>query len=168
MFKSMKVETLPPNALLARYEKTNKAHTDCFSTIINHKINLSDYIQAFYTTRLFKIERLILTLIGKPSNDNKAKELAENDQNDFAAWTVEDRNNNQILLCDFMGKTRSWLMVEAIENDQHTKLYFGSAVVFGSKDLSESKPSSGFSLLSRFHVLYSKALLSAARRKLDK
>ena len=156
--------------MLARYKDGQgaKCYTDCFTLVLEQRIFLADFVEAFYTTPLFKVERLILCLIGKPSNDKKARELASGLRSDFAAWTVEDRNDNQILLCDFMKKTRSWLMVEISEVEKQSKLYFGSAVIFQSSETNEVKPPTSFSLLSRFHVWYSKALLNAAYRRIVK
>lgn len=170
MFSAINAESLPEFALLARYKdgQGEKGYTDCFTLVLEQRVFLADFIEAFYTTPLFKIERLILSLIGKPSNDKKARELASGLRGDFAAWTVEDRNDNQILLCDFMKKTRSWLMVEFSEAEEQSKLYFGSAVIFKKSETDEAKPPVGFSLLSRFHVWYSKALLNAAYRRLIK
>ncbi len=170
MFKSIEPCPLPKNALLARYlhSKDSKGYTDCFAINLQQRIELPDFVEAFYTSSLFKVERAILMIIGKSSNDKKARELATGLRPDFAAWTVEDRNKNQILLCDFLQRTRSWLMVENTNEPNQTKLYFGSAVVFKSSDSGKTKPPTGFSLLSRFHVWYSKALLNAAYRKLTK
>ena len=85
--------------------------------------------------------------------------------NTFAAWTLEDRCENQILLCDYLEKTRSWLMIEArqVENISHTRLYFGSAVV---KENNNRPFGTVFKLLSVFHKWYSVALLTAAKNSL--
>ena len=85
---------------------------------------------SFYTTWLFKLERFILRrLVNKPSTDAEAFELARGERASFAAWSVEARVTDQIVMCDFLGRTRSWFMVEAIEGGKATRLYFGSAVV---------------------------------------
>lgn len=170
MFSLVQVEELPENSLLSRYNKSDETegYTDCYTIDLKKKISLSNFVEAFYTSPLFKIERSILGLIGRSSNDKKARELALGLREDFAAWTVEDRNENQILLCDFMKKTRSWLMVKFSDKEDQYKLYFGSAVVFKTSGAKEVKPPIGFSLLSRFHVFYSKALLTAAYRRLVK
>lgn len=182
MFNAISSAPLPEKALLARYKDNqglmgfqrdrgfqgDRGYTDCFTLVLEQRIHLADFVEAFYTSPLFKIERFILSLIGKPSNNKMAKELALGLRTDFAAWTVEDRNDNQILLCDFMKKTRSWLMVEFSEDQDQSKLYFGSAVVYKTSKSNEIKPPVGFSLLSRFHVWYSKALLNAAHRRLTK
>ncbi len=168
MFNTVISQMLPDRAFLARFNNDGVGligKTDCFSVNINKKVMLVDYIDAFYTSPLFKIERLILALIGKPSSDRKAEQLAKSEIEHFAAWYVEDRDDNQILLCDFTERTRSWLMVDNIEDSNQTLLYFGSAVVYKQQQ-TIVKPSIRFSLLSHFHIFYSKALLSAAYKKL--
>ena len=66
-------------------------------------------------------------------------------------------------MCDFLGQTRSWLMV-APEGDG-TRLYFGSVVVAGDHPGARG-PRYPHKLLLGFHKLYSRALLAAARRRL--
>lgn len=174
MFNSIITEPLPEKALLARYkpEDSSQGYTDCFAVALNQNIELSDYIEAFYTSPVFKLERTILRLVGKSSTNAQAKELAQGNRASFAAWRVEDRTPEQILLCDFMGKTRSWLMTETDPTTQQATLYFGSAVVFPAQTSNQRsnsvKKPLGFSLMSRLHVIYSKVLLNAAYRKLIK
>jgi hypothetical protein len=133
---------------------------------------MDEYVSAFYTTPLFKVERHILALIaGKNSTDTNAKELALGQTSNFAAWSVEDRASNQLLLCDFLGRTRSWLMVKPAETatSTSTRLYFGSAVVPKSRS-STGKAAFGFAFhaLYGFHHLYTKALMRSALSKLSK
>ena len=67
---------------------------------------------AFYTTWLFRLERWILRLaVARPSTDEEAHQLARGEREAFAAWSVEARAPDQLLMCDFTGRTRSWLMV---------------------------------------------------------
>jgi hypothetical protein len=153
---------LPPQALLARYAHDG-AYTDCFATEIAGHIDLARYVQAFYTTPLFRTERLILRLaIRAASTDEQARQVARGAIERFAAWRVEDRAPNQLLMCDIHGSTRSWFMIEPVGEDSspHTRLYFGSAVVAAAL----RRPL--FRLLLGFHVLYSKALLRSARKRL--
>jgi hypothetical protein len=162
---------LPAEALLQPYFRDGH-HTDCYSTEIARSVTQSQYVAAFYTTFLLKIERLILKLaVSRPSTDAEAVQLAEGQVDSFAAWSVEARNEDQLLLCDFQGKTRSWLMIEALapESTPGTRLYFGSAVVRAAamKNERESRPL-GFGALLWFHHLYSIALLHSARRRLER
>jgi hypothetical protein len=148
---------LPEHALLARYAGSG-GYTDCYATDLPGAFSHAEFVAAFYTTRLFKLERTILEwLVAKPSTDGEAKELARGKRDSFAAWTVEASAPNQLLLRDFLGNTRSWLMVEPRHDGGVTRLYFGSAV---------TRLGFGFRALLGFHKRYSRALLAAARARL--
>lgn len=156
---------LPAHALLQRFRDSG-AYTDCYVAEIDREVSQAEYIRAFYTTLPFKTERLILKwAVSKPSTDEEAGLLAEGKSERFAAWYVEAREDHQVLLSDFRDRTRSWLMV--VPAEEGTRLYFGSAVVPEvDADTQEARMGKGFSLLMGFHRLYSKILLSAARRRL--
>jgi hypothetical protein len=160
---------LPPGTLLAPY-RSRGAYTDCYHMDLPGAVPLQAYVEAFYTTRLFRIERLLLRwLVRRPSTDAQARQLALGQTTAFAAWTVEARASDQLLLCDFMKRTRSWLMVRPVEGGgaQATRLYFGSAVVPLSTSAS-GRASFGlaFHALGGFHRLYTRALMRAARQRL--
>ena len=131
----------------------------------------AEFVEAFYTGGLFKVERFLLRVfISKPSTDLQARQLAAGELNEFAAWRVEARAVDQLLMCAINGRTRSWLMVSAAEVPGRTRLYFGSAVVtkVAAVNPSTGKSSMGFVFRARlgFHKLYSRALLSAAVKRL--
>ena len=160
---------LPDNALLKTYQQ-NGAYTDCYYTEINRSVTHAQYVHAFYTTSVFKLERSILKwLVSKPSSDAQVALLAAGETDIFAAWTVESRDKNQLLLCDYQKRTRSWLMIKHIERENgiQTRLYFGSAVV-PRKNTKTNNSSFGlvFHALSWFHKLYSVVLLRAAKSRL--
>jgi hypothetical protein len=161
-------DALPEVALLRRYADRG-AFADCYVTGVPTDVSLADYSTAFYTTALFRVERWILGwAVGRPSTDAEARQLAEGTRYTFAAWRVEDRAPDQLLLRDFTGRTKSWLMVVPVEGGR-TRLYFGSAVVPRvDKRSGEQSMGAGFSLLIRFHRLYSRLLLAAARRRVMK
>lgn len=139
---------LPAGALLARYARAG-AYTDCYTTEIGRAVTLAEYVEAFYTTAVFKLERRLLAwFASKPSTDAQARQLAASELSTFSAWRVEERGVNQLLMCDLTGNTRSWLMVAP------GRLYFGSAV------LSRRFP---FGVLLGFHKVYSRVLLRSAR-----
>ena len=120
---------LPDDALLRRY-LSGGAYADCYVTEFERPVSQAEYVEAFYTTGVFKLERLLLSwLVARPSTDAQAGELASGNLNSFAAWSVEAREPNQLLLSDFRGRTRSWLMSVSASNNQTTCLFFGSAVV---------------------------------------
>lgn len=157
---------LPPNALLRRYQIAN-AYADCFVSEVPGQFSQAQWVEAFYTTRLFKLERGVLKwLASRPSSDAQARQLAVGTLDSFAAWRVEARSENQLLLGDFTGRTKSWLMVDPAPGDASeptTRLYFGSAVL-PQTDARTGKQSLGllFSGLLGFHKLYSKLLINAA------
>ena len=161
----MRSGALPESALLSRYRESG-AYTDCYFVDIDRVVSQADYIRAFYMTLPFRIERLILKwAISKPSTDEEANLLAEAKIDRFAAWYVEERRDDQVLLSDFRDRTRSWLMTAASVDS--TRLYFGSAVVPDvNVETNERRRAKRFSLLLAFHKLYSRVLLSAARRRL--
>ena len=167
---SIQKSPLPSGALLSRYAKDG-AYTDCYTTEVNGSISNADYITAFYTTWLFKLERTILKwVVSKPSTDAQAREFGKGATDTFAAWRVEARGDNQILLCDFHGRTRSWLMVGAAIAGQpaRTRLYFGSAVLLVERGRSGgSSLGPVFHALILFHKVYSVLLLYAAKSRLE-
>jgi len=156
--------------LLCAY-RNEGAFTDCYVTEIARTVSQAEYVQAFYTTTLFKVERTILKwAVSKPSTDEDASLLAEAKVDTFAAWFVEARRDDQLLLSDYRGRTRSWLMSELLigSNRESTRLYFGSAVIpMHGDDAGAPRMGTIFRLLIRFHKMYSQALLSAARSRLS-
>jgi len=121
------VQPLPAHALLAQYAG-NGGYTDCYATDLPGAWSHAEYVAAFYTTWLFRLERAVLRwLVKRPSSDEEAAELARGQRESFAAWTVEAAAPNQILMRDFRGATRSWLMIEPRDEGGATRLYFGSA-----------------------------------------
>jgi hypothetical protein len=152
---------LPADALLVRLKEAG-AYTDAYSVAIAADVTHAQFVEAFYTTGLFKLERAILAvLVSKPSTDAQARALARGESDAFAAWTVEARAPDQLLLCDYRGRTRSWLMREPVEGGG-TRLYFGSAVVPVPKAGGTRSMGGGFCALLAFHKLYSRLLLRAA------
>lgn len=123
---------------------------------------------AFYTTWLFRLERWILRFaVARSSTDEQARQLARGERQAFAAWSVEARATDQLLMCDFTGRTRSWLMVAPAAGASGTRLYFGSVVV-PVRDPKTGETSLGpvHGPLIGFHKFYSRMLLGAAARRL--
>jgi hypothetical protein len=160
---------LPEHALLGRYAHGG-AYTDCYATEIPGSISHAEYVEAFYTTAVFKLERLLLAwFVSKPSSDAQARQLAVGECNAFSAWSVEARSLDQLLMRDFKNRTRSWLMVAPVQGGAAatTRLYFGSAVVpIVDKVSGRAELGSSYRALLGFHKLYSKVLLRAARLRL--
>ncbi len=163
---------LPVGALLGMYRDAG-AYTDCYAAEMSRSVSHAEYVEAFYTTWVFKLERWVLAVfVSKPSTDVQARALACGQADAFAAWSVEGRTGNQLLMCDFQRRTRSWLMSapapdSATGTATGTRLYFGSAVV------PVTHPQSGrstmgfvFRALLGFHKIYSRILIRAAMSRL--
>lgn len=169
---------IPDNALHAYYAASG-GHADCYAAVIPRRardkrggVSLADFVLAFYTSPLFRLERWILALVlGKTSTDAEAKAVAVGeapfdrpgakgrDTARFAAWTVEARSESQLVMCDYQGRTRSWFMVQPGEP---TRVYFGTAIAAGRG----GRTPFAFRLLMPVHRLYSRALLWSAVRGL--
>ena len=167
----VKLCSIPSGALLKRYQKSG-FHTDCYVIDVPACVSQEQFVLAFYSTKLFKLERYILKwVVSRPSTEGQLARFASGEASEFAAWSVEDKSENQLLLSDFQGRTRSWLMTNNIETkvSDYTKLYFGSAVVpVSNKKTGEQRLGFAYRALLGFHKFYSVALLSAAAAKLVK
>jgi hypothetical protein len=146
---------LPQHALLAKFAR-NGAYADCYVTAVPLAVTHAEYVESFYTSWLFRLERLILRwFVAKPSTDEEARALSRGERDTFAAWSVESRVGNQLVMLDFLSSTCSWLMIEA--RPAETLLYFGTGILSRSP---------GFRLLLPFHKVYARSLLAVARARL--
>ena len=154
---------VPSEGLLQAYVGRGATYTDCFEVMTPSVVELPDFIEAFYTTWLFQMERSVLMLLlRRRIRDMEVRALATGAES-FAAWRVERREEAEILLRERSGHTCSYLAVSDREGGG-TRLIFGSAVV-----AAEGKPLGRMiSAMIPLHRLYSKALLGLAERKLRK
>jgi hypothetical protein len=162
-------QTVPDDALLKTYRGGRHPerwghYGDCFSVQVDGPVTLSQFVFAFYTSPVFRLERVILLLVGAPSTDEQARAVAEGRRNAFAVWAMGERTADQLLMCDRYGKTRSWFRVVP-QASGGTALQFGSAVAATPADTESVKMGRGFGVLLGFHRLYSRILLAAARRR---
>ena len=160
-------EPLPDRSFLAAYDEIAGAYTDSFVAEIDGDVSLADFISAFMTTPLFRLERLALRLLGghRPS-DSDVRALADGRRDRLALWRVEERGQTQLLL-EVMGKPlRSWFMVAPGEAGR-TRRWFGSALlpVTGRAGGEKRLPLLSNSLIGP-HRLYARLLLGAAARRL--
>jgi hypothetical protein len=162
---------IPLGSLTNSYANAG-AFVDCYYVDIPKEVTLEHYLEAFYTTPLFKVERTLLSVITcKFALDIEAKALSLGHSERYSIWTVEKRISDQIILRDVTKKTRSWLMVQkpSASKSETTRLMFGSVVI--PKEITENgqgKFGILFHGLSRFHRRYSRALLNAAYKRLLK
>jgi hypothetical protein len=147
---------------------------DCFSVRVERAASLADFVFAFYTSPLFRIERLLLrVLAGARADDGDAHALAQGSATTFSVWYAGERTATQLLMCDRYERTRSWFRVVPLDGGR-TLLQFGSAVAAAPATAAPgsaasesaakvSAPSAVFRLLLQFHIVYSQLLLSAAK-----
>jgi hypothetical protein len=149
---------LPEHALL-QSRRAAGAFTDCYALRIGRTVTLANYIAAFFTTPVFRLERWIIArALGHAATDAQARALADGRSDRFLVWVTEARTGEQILLG--VGRTASWLMIEPARDA--TVLYFGSAIEQGLDGGAGRKRRA----LLRFHDLYSRVLLRATARRL--
>lgn len=144
-------------------------YSDCFATTVGRAVALPEFVYAFYTSPVFRLERAILRRLKLPSTDAEARAVAEGTGHTFAAWRVGQRTGTQLLMCDVMGRTRSWFAVTPSEvgGQSGTVLQFGSGIAATVDPATgERRQSPGFRLLGGFHILYSQVLLGAAKARL--
>jgi hypothetical protein len=171
---SITQEAAPEDALLKTYrggvhpERWGR-YGDCFSVRVDRAVSLRDFVFAFYTSPVFRIERWMLrAFVGAPSSDRDARDLADGSAASFAAWYVGDRTATQLLMCDRYERTRSWFRVLALDGGG-TLLQFGSAVAAARDEgRAAATQSRGFRLPLGLHVLYSQVLLNAAKNSLNR
>ena len=166
------VPTDLPEATLLAQLRSQGSYADCFSLALPLRVTQAAFVEAFYTTPLFKSERLLLQLLaGKRSTDSEALALAHGTISSFAVWSVTQRTENELLLTDQTGRTSSWLMVrpEATDGRPSTRLFFGSAIKpkRNPRPGEEPKFSGFFHALLGLHNLYSRKLLEAAASRVS-
>ena len=148
---------VPEYALLQRYVGQGGTYTDCYRAALPDAVSLTQLIETFYTTPLFWAERTLLQIVlRRRITTADVTALAQAKADRFAVWRVEARTDQEILLVDISGHTRSYLAVRG------ASVFFGSAVVAAS-DAPLPKLAT---LTLPFHRQYSKALLGEALRAL--
>jgi hypothetical protein len=162
-------DLVPDDALLRTYQGGRRPECwaksgDCFAITVDRSVTLAEFVFAFYTSPVFRIERQILRIFaGAPSLDSDALQLAEGTVSSFAIWRLGERTETQLLMCDRYERTRFWFRVVRLDAGK-TLLQFGSAVASGD-EMAQSKLRGSFlQLLLRLHVIYSHILLHAAKR----
>jgi hypothetical protein len=154
---------LPAGSLLALHSAPGD-RTDCFTAVVPGHVALEAYVEVFYTSRGFLPERVFLRLLGRGASALEVAALARGESKTFAAWRVEARGERELLLADWLGRTRSWLMVEPLD-DGRTRLRFGSGIVGRAGPRAERAL---FRLLLPVHAVYSRLLLRAAATRLGR
>lgn len=171
----IQAQPAPPDALLHGWGPAG-TFRDGYALLQPGVVTLPAFIEAFYTTPLFKTERALIGLLVRlPASDAQAAALARGERSAFSAWRVAARRPDELLMADISQRTCSWLAVRPAAPDAsgapRTWLLFGSAIQPrpprpGAP--ADAPPHFGplFGPLLGFHAWYSRALLAAAARRL--
>ena len=121
-------------------------------------------MEAFYSGRVSKPAGFLLAvLMSKPSTELQARQLAERELNECAAWQLKARADDPLLLCTIDGRTRSWLMPSVAPESGGTRLYFDSVVVpVRNASMGKSAMDVAFKTVRGCHKRYTRAQGSAA------
>ena len=164
MFPSVSEAPMPGGALLKQFADRGE-YTDCFVADVDAVVSFAAFVEAFYTTTVFRLERFILKwLVSRPSTDDQAGKIARGEIDSFAAWSMHERSENQLLMMDLRGQTCSWFMVVPIESG--SRLYFGTAVMRRKETPAGRGLTWVYRSLMGFHRFYSRVLLQAAHSKI--
>jgi hypothetical protein len=157
---------IPDGSLIAQQAELFGYYTDCYGIELGHAATLPEFISAFYTTPLFRLERLILSLTPRGRmKDADVMALSSGESGRMAVWKVEARRDCEILLS--AGRTKSWLMVAPSQSG--SQLFFGSVVVPEPPKREGGSPRLGpvFDSLLSAHRIYSRLLLGSAAQSLS-
>lgn len=162
---------IPDKALIETYARIKGGHTDCYYVDVPRYVTLSEFIQTFFSSPVFRLERLLLNMspTGR-STDQDIANLASGTGNTMAVWKVDAREENQLIMSAGNGPIRTWLKVDTdYPETGKTRLFFGSALApTRNKNGEQRKLSWVFKVSLGFHGFYSQLLLSLAARRLTR
>ncbi len=135
----------PEHSLISEQSVLEGYVTNCLSGEVSKVVVLSDLIEAFYKTPLFRLGRLVLSLapFGR-LHDTDITALSKGRVDRIYVWQVEARLDTQILLS--AGGTKPWLMFQPL--DSGTRLCFGSVLVPRPSKVEGETPKVGWFLNS--------------------
>lgn len=151
----------PDTSLIAERRATAGGFADAFVTRVPGRLSLAEYVFAFYTSPVFRAERVVLGLAGQASTDEEARDLANGQRDSFAVWDRAERRGNELMMHEASGATASWFMVRPVTDG--TEIYFGSHV--RPRTPGADRMPFVFRALLGFHLLYSRVLLASAARR---
>jgi hypothetical protein len=155
---------LPDIALLRRHADRPGCLSDCFRAALPRAISLPELVRAFYDSRAFAPEALLLRLAtGRDMGPDARRALADGVADHFGMWRVEARNDTQLVMAVGDGPIRSWWMVDPAPGGQ-THLYFGSAVL--PRPGAVPRVPAPIRASHGLHKLYSRLLLGSTVKRL--
>ena len=151
----------PEGSFIAGVQAQAQVFADSFAVPCSGAPTLAQLLTAFYGSWVFWPERVLMGVLWRGSTSKAALEaLAGGFGDRFGAWRVVQRSENEILLRDKRGATASWMAVVA------GQVMFGS--VLYTQDRDTVKKSVLWRALTAFHTLFSRMLLAAAARRLER
>ena len=167
-FDRVRVADPPELSLIIPYESMPGFYIDCFAVDLPTHCSLEAFLKAFYTSWIFRLERLILRLaLRVPTSSDDLSAMLSGASDKFAVWIIEERQADQMIAKAVGGsnRTRSWFRVLS-RDDGGTRLFFGS-VLEPEPSLEGAPPRLGLMFRAGIgaHRLYARVLLAAAARK---
>ena len=160
----------PPETSLLAQRRGEDWYRDAFRACVPGHVTLGTFVTEFFAGPAFLPERMALHLIGRGAGAAEIAALAEGTATRFAAWEMEAREADQLLMHDFLDRTCCWLAVShegdasdlgaphnAGEREQRF-LWFGTGL---------RNPGGPFARwLKQPHRAYARWLLAGAARRL--
>lgn len=145
-----------------------KGSADCFRLDVPGHVPIERFAHAFFTSWLFKLERLVLPVA---TTDDLAKDFAYSRVNEFAIWTAKERTDSELLAVwaeqHSPASGATWMRVVHGKDDEgkpKTCLEFGSAIAPGDMPYQKAVMAVAVPL----HLAYSGLLLGAAAGNIDR
>lgn len=156
---------IPSGTMLKAYQAQEGCYTDCYAVDVAGAPDIERFIRIFFDTSIFRLERRILALSGlEATHADDVDALARGHRSRFAAWRLEGKTADELMLRFERPSGRTWLHVADVPDQSgQARLFFGSALLPGARD-NDKRPTIGWSLHAflPFHRLYARMLLRAA------
>lgn len=158
---------VPEGSFLKAYEGREGCETDCFQADVPGHPDIDRFVHIFFDTWVFRIERRLLALLGEDyATSEDVAALAGRSSDTLAAWTVQDRSADEIILAFKRPRGRTWLQATQLDGSLgSTRLRFGSALLPNIDSEGQTASISwGLKIGLPLHRLYARLLLAAAAR----
>jgi hypothetical protein len=174
--RSVTKSSPPPDSLLTKRvkESTLLVEADCYSLEIDGKVSLEEFVEAFFTSQVFQVERMVLPVA---STDEQARQFARGTTADFATWRAVGRTEGEFLTIWGDGSPETteipksgtqgatWFRVEpaGTADAPRTRISLGSSIVGTPNPLT----SFVMGIATPLHGVYSQTLVQCAADNLQ-
>ena len=101
---AIRAEALPIGALLESYRESG-AYTDCFVTEVDGAVAHSEYVRAFYTSWLFRVERFILSCMASPHYPKLKGKPEHAGSQETQGWMSDWMNRSRVIDLPMLDKS---------------------------------------------------------------